>query len=146
MPKKRSRAASPAVPDHEPADHRAGTEDEDEHEPWTNMELHHPVQDKGFTDAEGVRWALARGPLDPRRARRLARTADLMWMGSDIGHDWEHHTLVPEYVPAAERPARWLEIRKRLDLRDWDPLHGQTYQAFEFVSNGRVLVYFDVHC
>ncbi|WP_329493706.1 hypothetical protein [Kitasatospora herbaricolor] len=144
MPKKRSRAASPAVADRGPADHRPETEDE--HERWINMELHSPVQYKGFTDAEGVRWALARGPLDPRRAKRLARTADLMWMGSDIGHDWDRHALVPEYVPAAERPARWLEIRKRLDLRDWDPLDGQAFQAFEFVSNGRVLLYISVHC
>ncbi|MCX5214424.1 hypothetical protein OG689_35075 [Kitasatospora sp. NBC_00240] len=142
MPKKRSRAAGPAVAD-QPVPEREG---ESEGEQWTNMELHSPVRYKGFTDAEGVRWALARGPLDPRRAKRLAVTADLMWMGCDVGHDWDRYTYVPEYVPTAERPARWLEIRKRLNVRDWDPLHGRAFLAYEFVSNGRVLLYIDVYC
>ncbi|MFC9327039.1 hypothetical protein [Kitasatospora sp. NPDC057015] len=101
-----------------------------------------PVHDGGFTDAEGCRWALSRGPIDTRRAKRLALGADLLWTGDDE-YDEDGDRLVPVYVPAADRAAAWQEIRPRLNAADG---HLPFHHAFEFVSAGRVLLYVETYC
>ncbi|MFB7945706.1 hypothetical protein ACFC6L_12375 [Kitasatospora phosalacinea] len=68
-----------------------------------------PVAARGFTDADGCRWRLVRGPLDPRRAKRLAVRADVMSTGDH--YDERAGRWLPRFLPAAERPAAWLVAR-----------------------------------
>ncbi|MER5210330.1 hypothetical protein ABT063_07065 [Streptomyces sp. NPDC002838] len=88
-----------------------------------------------FVDEQGCLWTKSRGPLDPRSAKRLVRTADDMIIGEGAGD-------VLRSVPHDDRQAAWANIEDRLDSSE---LH--TYQAYEFASaNGRTLVYFEEFC
>ncbi|WP_411069559.1 hypothetical protein [Streptomyces sp. cmx-4-25] len=99
-----------------------------------------PVTARGFTDADGCYWQLARGLLDPRRAKRLAVDADVMSMG--IYYDDQVERWLPRFLPEAERPAAWLEARARFDAADL-PVH----EAYEFTADdGRVLLFIETHC
>lgn len=100
-----------------------------------------PVAAGGFTDGEGHEWRLVRGPLDPRRAKRLAVTADLMSAG-EMSYDEDRDTWLPRFVPEADRPATWLAARSRFGAHDL-PFH----EAFEFHGeDGRTLLYIEVYC
>ncbi|MFE7590649.1 hypothetical protein ACFU6K_14715 [Kitasatospora sp. NPDC057512] len=99
-----------------------------------------PLMARGFTDADGCHWRLARGPLDPRRAKRLAVGADLMSMGTyyDDRVGW----WLPRFLTEAERPAAWLEARARFGAADL-PIH----EAYEFTDDdGRVLLFIETYC
>lgn len=102
--------------------------------------VHPPVAARGFTDATGCYWQLARGPLDPRRAKRLAVDADVMTMGiyyDDLAERW-----LPRFVKEAKRPAAWVEARARFDV-DELPSH----EAYEFAGeDGRVLLFIETYC
>lgn len=99
-----------------------------------------PLTAGGFTDADGGYWRLARGPLDPRRAKRLAADADVMSMGTY--YDDEAGCRLPRFLPEAERPAAWLEARARLGAADL-PVH----EAYEFTADdGRVLLFIETYC
>ncbi|MFD8593535.1 hypothetical protein ACFV1L_00855 [Kitasatospora sp. NPDC059646] len=99
-----------------------------------------PVRDRGFTDADGCRWRLVRGPLDVRRAKRLAVTADRMTMGVD--YDERLRLWMPRFLAPEERPAAWLEARAGFDA-DALPSH----RAYEFADgDGRVLLFVETHC
>jgi len=132
MPKKRPPAptfadlvaAMPAPPEDEP---------EVLHNPM-------PVNDGGFTDADGCYWLLARGPLDVRRAKRLAVTADRMTMGTE--YDERAERFLPRTLTEDERPAAWLEARARFGART-TPIH----EAYEFTAeDGRVLLFIETYC
>ncbi|MFD4908486.1 hypothetical protein [Kitasatospora purpeofusca] len=99
-----------------------------------------PVTAHGFTDADGCYWQLARGPLDPRRAKRLAVDADVMTMGTY--YDDRAERWLPRFLAEAERPAAWAEARARFDA-DELPIH----EAYEFVGeDGRVLLFIETYC
>ncbi|CAN3982736.1 hypothetical protein [Kitasatospora purpeofusca] len=99
-----------------------------------------PVAARGFTDATGCYWQLARGPLDPRRAKRLAVDADVMTMGTH--YDDRAERWLPRFLAEAERPAAWAEARARFDA-DELPIH----EAYEFVGeDGRVLLFIETYC
>ncbi|GAA2111075.1 hypothetical protein GCM10009759_52870 [Kitasatospora saccharophila] len=99
-----------------------------------------PVAARGFTDADGCCWRLVRGPLDPRRAKRLAVEADVMSMGDR--YDEAADRWVPRFRSAAERPAAWLEARARY-AADSLPF----YLAYEFTAaDGRVLLFIETFC
>ncbi|MFF2353546.1 hypothetical protein ACFVVL_27645 [Kitasatospora sp. NPDC058115] len=99
-----------------------------------------PLMAGGFTDAGGCYWRLVRGPLDPRRARRLAVDADVMSMGTY--YDDQAGWWLPRFLPEAERPAAWLEARARLGAADL-PVH----EAYEFAAvDGRVLLFIETYC
>ncbi|MER5864950.1 hypothetical protein [Kitasatospora sp. NPDC002040] len=99
-----------------------------------------PVAARGFTDADGCHWRLARGPLDPRRAKRLAVGADVMSMGRY--YDDEAEWWLPRFLPEAERPAAWLEARARFGAAEL-PVH----EAYEFTADdGRVLLFIETYC
>ncbi|MFF4381724.1 hypothetical protein [Kitasatospora sp. NPDC001547] len=99
-----------------------------------------PVRAGGFTDADGCCWRLARGPLDPRRARRLSVEADMMSMGTC--YDERVGRWLPRFLTAAERPAAWLEARARFGVDDL-PIH----EAYEFTADdGRVLLFIETYC
>ncbi|MEV7120551.1 hypothetical protein [Kitasatospora griseola] len=132
MPKKRPPAtafadlvaAVPAPPEDEP---------EVRHNPM-------PVADGGFTDIDGCHWRLARGPLDVRRAKRLAVTADRMTMGEE--YDERARFRVPRLLTPEERPGAWLRARAGFDAAA-DPRH----EAYEFAdADGRVLLYIATSC
>ncbi|MFD4400031.1 hypothetical protein [Kitasatospora sp. NPDC058478] len=99
-----------------------------------------PLMARGFTDADGRHWRLARGPLDPRRAKRLAVGADMMSMGDyyeDRAEGW-----LPRFLSEAERPAAWLKARARFGAADL-PIH----EAYEFTTeDGLVLLYIETYC
>ncbi|KOV10405.1 hypothetical protein ADK60_38020 [Streptomyces sp. XY431] len=99
-----------------------------------------PVAARGFTDADGCYWQLARGPLDPRRAKRLAVDADVMTMGTY--YDDRAERWLPRVIAEAERPAAWAEARARFDA-DELPIH----EAYEFTAeDGRVLLFIETYC
>ncbi|MFI5621422.1 hypothetical protein [Streptomyces sp. NPDC051567] len=99
-----------------------------------------PVTARGFTDADGCYWRLARGPLDPRRAKRLAADADVMSMGEY--YDDQAEWWLPRFLADAERPAAWLEARARSGAADL-PVH----EAYEFTADdGRVLLFIETYC
>ncbi|MFJ9948248.1 hypothetical protein [Kitasatospora sp. NPDC091207] len=132
MPKKRQRATAFAemVAAMEPAaaDQRGGSY------------VLRPVAARGFTDADGCYWRLARGPLDPRRAKRLAVRADVMSMGEY--YDGHVERWLPRFLTEAERPAAWLAARARFDAADL-PI----YEAYEFTADdGRVLLFIETYC
>ncbi|MFE2722198.1 hypothetical protein [Kitasatospora sp. NPDC059327] len=132
MSKKRQRATTLAevVAAMEPpsADERAGS--------YTLR----PVAARGFADGEGCHWRLARGPLHPRRAKRLAVCADVMSMGEY--YDDRAERWLPRFLADAERPAAWLAARARLDATDL-PIH----EAYEFTADdGRVLLFIETYC
>ena len=102
-----------------------------------------PVAERGFIDAEGRKWTLTRGPIDPRRAKRLAVTADLMSVDDDFEEGGQR---VPVRIREADRPAYWLKIKPGLNAPD-RPGFALTYQAYEFTSvDGLTLVHFEVYC
>ncbi|MFJ5926195.1 hypothetical protein ACIQF6_26665 [Kitasatospora sp. NPDC092948] len=111
--------------------------------PEDEPEVHHspmPVTDGGFTDADGCHWRLVRGPLDPRRAKRLAVTADVMTVGTD--YDDRLRQWLPRVLPRDARPAAWLEARAGFDPGA-DPHH----VPYEFAgADGRVLLFVETHC
>ncbi|MFD5919295.1 hypothetical protein ACFVYP_17460 [Kitasatospora sp. NPDC058201] len=99
-----------------------------------------PVTARGFTDADGCHWRLLRGPLDPRRAKRLAVSADVMSMGDY--YDDQARRWLPRFLAADERPAAWLETKARLGAV-YLPIH----EAYEFTTDdGRVLLYIETYC
>ncbi|MEU9075586.1 hypothetical protein [Kitasatospora sp. NPDC048538] len=99
-----------------------------------------PLMARGFTDADGRHWRLARGPLDPRRAKRLAVSADMMSMGDH--YDDRVGWWLPRFLTEAERPGAWLEARARFDATD-PPVHA----AYEFTTDdGLVLLYIATDC
>ncbi|WP_407991539.1 hypothetical protein [Kitasatospora sp. CMC57] len=99
-----------------------------------------PVAARGFTDADGTCWRLARGPLDPRRAKRLAVDADVMSMGTS--YDDEAGRWLPRFLAEAERPAAWLEARA-----GFDTAHLPVHEAYEFTADdGRVLLFIETYC
>lgn len=99
-----------------------------------------PVMARGFTDAAGCHWRLVRGPLDPRRAKRLAVSADVMSMGEY--YDDQAQWWLPRFLAEAERPAAWLEARARLGAADL-PIH----EAYEFTADdGRALLFIETYC
>ncbi|MFD0273564.1 hypothetical protein ACFVHB_06550 [Kitasatospora sp. NPDC127111] len=99
-----------------------------------------PVTARGFTDAEGCHWRLARGPLDPRRAKRLAVSADAMTMGEY--YDERAQWWLPRFLAEAERPAAWTEARAGFGAGDL-PIH----EAYEFTADdGRVLLFIETYC
>ncbi|MGW4383246.1 hypothetical protein [Kitasatospora sp. NPDC004531] len=117
-------AAVPAPPEDEP---------EVRHNPM-------PVHDRGFTDADGCHWRLVRGPLDVRRAKRLAVTADRMTMGVD--YDERVRLWMPRFLSPQERPAAWLEARAGFHANE-----RPSYRAYEFAdADGRVLLFVETHC
>ncbi|WP_406194559.1 hypothetical protein OH807_05450 [Kitasatospora sp. NBC_01560] len=99
-----------------------------------------PVAAGGFTDAAGCRWTRARGPLDPRRAKRLVRAADAMAFGTAYDHvleDW-----FPAFLTGAGRAAAWEEIREHYGSEGL-PSH----LAYEFTAeDGRTLLFVDTDC
>ncbi|WP_407918247.1 hypothetical protein [Kitasatospora sp. NE20-6] len=102
--------------------------------------VHPPVTAGGFTDADGCHWRLARGPLDPRRAKRLAVDADMMSMGTH--YDDRAGRWLPRFLAQAERPTAWAEARARFGAADL-PIH----EAYEFTADdGRVLLLIETHC
>ncbi|MFC8453535.1 hypothetical protein [Kitasatospora sp. NPDC057223] len=114
-------------------------------EPWTGRGYRHPVTEGAFVDADGRKWTLVRSRLDPRRAKRLAATADRMSTGGDT-YDEDQDEWFPVYVPQADRQAAWLEVKPRLGAH-YTPGQDVSYEAYEFTSvDGLTLVYFDVHC
>ncbi|MFD5559944.1 hypothetical protein [Kitasatospora griseola] len=132
MPKKRPPAttfadlvaAVPAPPEDEP---------DVRHNPM-------PVADGGFTDIDGCHWRLARGPLDVRRAKRLAVTADRMTTGEE--YDERARFRVPRLLTPEERPDAWLRARAGYDAAA-DPRH----EAYEFAdADGHVLLCIATHC
>ncbi|MFE1321867.1 hypothetical protein [Kitasatospora phosalacinea] len=99
-----------------------------------------PVAARGFTDADGCRWRLVRGPLDPRRAKRLAVQADVMSMGDR--YDERAGRWLPRFLPEAERPAAWLVARAGYGAQGLP-----SYRAYEFsADDGRVLLFVETHC
>ncbi|TYC68616.1 hypothetical protein [Streptomyces sp. CB01881] len=99
-----------------------------------------PVAARGFTDADGCHWRLVRGPLDPRRAKRLAVGADVMSMGEY--YDDQAQCWLPRFLAEAERPAAWLAARARFGAADL-PIH----EAYEFTTDdGRVLLFIETYC
>ncbi|QKW18707.1 hypothetical protein HUT16_06210 [Kitasatospora sp. NA04385] len=99
-----------------------------------------PVAARGFADVDGRRWRLARGPLDPRRAKRLAVEADVMSMG--VHYDESADRWIPRFLPEAERPGAWLEARAGYAV-DGLP----SYLAYEFTAeDGRVLLFVETFC
>ncbi|MEV7603714.1 hypothetical protein AB0O91_40720 [Kitasatospora sp. NPDC089797] len=99
-----------------------------------------PVTARGFTDADCCYWRLTRGPLDPRRAKRLSVEADMMSMGTY--YDEQVGWWLPRFLTAAERPAAWLEARARFGADDL-PIH----EAYEFTADdGRVLLFIETYC
>ncbi|KQV10938.1 MULTISPECIES: hypothetical protein [unclassified Kitasatospora] len=102
--------------------------------------LQSPVQERGFTDAAGCHWRLVRGPLDPRRAKRLAVEAAVMSMGDH--YDEEAETWFPRFLPEHERPAAWLAARAWFDATDL-----LVHEAYEFVADdGRALLHIETYC
>ncbi|MER7756060.1 hypothetical protein [Kitasatospora sp. NPDC097643] len=97
----------------------------------------------GFVDADGCRWRLVRGPVDPRLAKRLAAGADEMTLGGwDRWHEDFPDELMPVLLAPQEREDAWREVRDRFDAPQ-PPSH----QAYEFVSeDGRTLLYIDTWC
>ncbi|MFI5527366.1 hypothetical protein ACIA8O_02310 [Kitasatospora sp. NPDC051853] len=100
-----------------------------------------PVSARTLLDADGGRWQLARGPLDPRRAKRLAVSAHAMSM-SDGEYDEDRNHWYHPFLPEADRLPTWLEIK---------PLYGSdgmlSYEAYEFTDeDGRVLLYIQTYC
>ncbi|GLW72513.1 hypothetical protein Kpho02_48120 [Kitasatospora phosalacinea] len=99
-----------------------------------------PLAARGFTDADGCRWRLLRGPPDRRRAKRLAVRADVMATGD---HDDERPgRWVPRSLPAAERPAARPVARAA---------HGAdgllSHPAYEFTADdGRGLLLVETSC
>ncbi|MFB8238410.1 hypothetical protein ACFC58_17845 [Kitasatospora purpeofusca] len=109
---------------------------EDSHGSYVQM----PVAARGFTDTDGCYWRLTRGPLDPRRAKRLAVDADVMTMGTYYEERAER--WLPRFLTEAERPAAWTEARARFDATDL-PIH----EAYEFTADdGRVLLFIETYC
>ncbi|WP_329390213.1 hypothetical protein OG625_38550 [Streptomyces sp. NBC_01351] len=99
-----------------------------------------PLMARGFTDADGCYWRLARGPLDPRRAKRLAVSADVMSMGEY--YDDQDQWWLPRFLAEAERPAAWLEARAGFGAADL-PIH----EAYEFTADdGRILLFIETYC
>ncbi|MFF5391819.1 hypothetical protein ACFY5H_26265 [Streptomyces sp. NPDC013012] len=99
-----------------------------------------PVAARGFTGVDGTHWRLARGPLGPRRAERLATDADVMSMG--IYYDDEVGRWLPRFLPEAERPAIWLKARATLGAA-YPPAH----EAYQFTADdGRVLLFIETYC
>ncbi|MFE5512185.1 hypothetical protein ACFQ9J_16455 [Streptomyces sp. NPDC056529] len=99
-----------------------------------------PVAARGFTDTDGIYWRLARGPLDPRRAERLATDADVMSLG--IHYDDEVGRWLPSFLAQAERPVAWLEARVTLGAA-YPPAH----EAYEFTADdGRILLFIETYC
>ncbi|WP_457030048.1 hypothetical protein [Kitasatospora sp. P5_F3] len=102
--------------------------------------LQSPVQERGFTDAAGCHWRLVRGPLDPRRAKRLAVDAAVMSMGDH--YDENAGMRFPRFLPEHERPAAWLVAKSRFGAADL-----LVHEAYEFVADdGRVLLYIETYC
>ncbi|MFI9329243.1 hypothetical protein ACIGZJ_17060 [Kitasatospora sp. NPDC052868] len=102
--------------------------------------VHPPVTAGGFTDAGGCYWRLARGPLDPRRAKRLAVDADMMSMGTY--YDDQAGRWLPRFLAVVERPTAWVEARARFGAADL-PVH----EAYEFTADdGRVLLFIETYC
>jgi hypothetical protein len=94
-----------------------------------------PAGSGEIIDADGCRWAVSRGPLDVRLAKRLVRSADVMIIGESAG---DH--LRP--VPAGERDAAWASIKGRIDSHDLP-----SYQPYQFASaDGRTLLYIEQTC
>ncbi|MDY0810371.1 hypothetical protein [Kitasatospora purpeofusca] len=103
-------------------------------------DLRPPVAARGFTDATGCYWQLTRGPIDPRRAKRLAVDADVMTMGTY--YDDQAERWLPRFLAEAERPAAWVEARARFDAA-CIPIH----EAYEFAAeDGRVLLFIETYC
>ncbi|MCP3818694.1 hypothetical protein NLX86_11370 [Streptomyces sp. A3M-1-3] len=94
-----------------------------------------PAGSGEIVDADGCRWAVSRGPLDVRLAKRLVRSADVMIVGESAGDRQRP-------VPARERDAAWARIKDRIDS-DGLP----SYQPYEFASaDGRKLLYIEQTC
>ncbi|MFC8717993.1 hypothetical protein [Kitasatospora sp. NPDC057198] len=93
-----------------------------------------PGSSREFTDAHGYHWRRrGRTGLDPRRAARLVRDADVM-----ISGPWELHHLAP-----GERAAAWAEATAAPAPGE----EGISYAAYEFVSEeGLTLLYLERHC
>ncbi|SDT40020.1 hypothetical protein SAMN05216371_2159 [Streptomyces sp. TLI_053] len=99
-----------------------------------------PVAARGFTDGDGCYWRLTRGPLDSRRAERLAVDADVMSMG--VYYEDRVERWLPRFLQAAERPAAWAEARARFGAEEL-PIH----EAYEFTAeDGRVLLFIETYC
>ncbi|BAJ25989.1 MULTISPECIES: hypothetical protein [Kitasatospora] len=92
-----------------------------------------PGGTREFTDDHGYRWhRRAKAALDPRRAARLVRDADVMITGP-----WELRHLAP-----GERAAAWAEATARTEPGDLTE-----YVAHEFTSEGGLtLLYLERHC
>lgn len=94
-----------------------------------------PASSGEFMDEKGRSWTRRRGPLEPRLAKRLVRTADEMIIGEGAGE-------ILRFVEPAHREAEWAGLKDRIDRTD---LH--TYQAYEFSSpDGLTLLYFEEFC
>ncbi|MFJ8039750.1 hypothetical protein ACIRBX_04435 [Kitasatospora sp. NPDC096147] len=101
-----------------------------------------PMTARAFTDAEGHHWVLSRGPLDPRRAKRMATAADEMALSGPDHHDEATNRWLPAFLPRADRLAAWQEVAQ---------LYGAdgmlSHVAYEFTSeDGRVLLYIQTFC
>ncbi|MFJ1758642.1 hypothetical protein [Kitasatospora sp. NPDC088134] len=82
-----------------------------------------PATTGHWTDPTGTTWSLRRGPLVPRRTRRLRTEAALLVLGHSAGLD-------PQPVTA-------------LDLAE---LHAP-YLAYEFTdADGRAMLFLELHC
>lgn len=94
-----------------------------------------PAGSGELVDADGCRWAVNRGPLDVRLAKRLVRSADVMIIGESAG---DH--LRP--VPGEERDAAWAGIKDRVYSDD-----RPSYRPYHFTSaDGRTLLYIEQSC
>ncbi|MEV5429503.1 hypothetical protein [Streptomyces sp. NPDC052701] len=93
-----------------------------------------PAGSGELVDGEGCRWTRRRGPLGPRLARRLMRTADTVIVGERAGE-------VLRSVPAGDRAAEWAGLKDRLDSPE------PVCQAHEFCApDGRTLLYVEESC
>ncbi|MGW4651545.1 hypothetical protein [Kitasatospora sp. NPDC004289] len=100
-----------------------------------------PVAAKVLVDAEGGHWRLARGPLDPRRAKRLAVSAHAMSI-SDGEYDEDRGRWYHSFLPEADRLPTWQRVKP---LYDSDGM--LSHRAYEFTDeDGRVLLYIDTSC
>ncbi|MFF0387304.1 hypothetical protein ACFYS8_01260 [Kitasatospora sp. NPDC004615] len=90
--------------------------------------------------ADGCHWRLTRGPLDPRRAKRLAVTADRTSMG--VAYDDRAGQWLPRFLGADDRPAAWLAARARFGAAEL-PIH----ETHEFTDgDGHVLLFVETYC
>ncbi|MFJ2804920.1 hypothetical protein [Kitasatospora sp. NPDC087271] len=102
---------------------------------WYGAGVPSPAGLDEFTDDEGQQWHKVRSRLQPRLAKRLMTTADVVIVGEGAGSRFRH-------VSKAERSEVWGEVGTRLHASV-----GPSYEACEFVSaSGLSMLYLEESC